>query len=585
MKFKGTFWLIAVFAGIALYYYLVDVPAEKKRIEAKDRSERILLFEPADVETFHLVKKGQTIQLKRKDADSWEMLQPVKDKADARTISSFLLSLKGARFVRPVDEDAQDLSIYGLEDPYLKIMLQLKDKTEKSLLLGGDNPINDTTYVKRGDDNKVLLFSADKKILDKSVFDLRSKMVLDFNSEDINKVKLQNEGASFELVKNGDRWDIVGDIKARAGDDEVRRLLNLVKSGKVQEFADEAPETLSEYGLEPPRIQLTLEAGKESKPLHLLVGHKRETQGYYGKIGDAQNVVVLGGGLVDILSQKPVDFLNKGLLDFKEDQVAELHLRTQEEKIELMRDKEDTSKWRITHPSPSPADAATVNSLLFDLKDAKVEEFVKSDIKDPELYGLETPQKSLTVHMKESDPWTLDLGNTSSDGGHYFARRTGDSTVFTIATDTVTKLFRSPHEIKDKHLLSFKTDEIEKVLIEYHDKYFELLKKDDRWSLERPEKIREVKGISGKDILWTLNTLEYESLADASAHAETGLDKPSLVITLWNPKNQKVGKLSVGKKVQDREEHFAQMEGNPALYTVKSRFLDEIPKDVERFKN
>ena len=98
MKFKGTVWMAAAFLGIVLYYYLIDIPAEKKQSLEKERAEKILLFETGRVEEFILGKKDATFHLKRKGPDNWELLKPVRAKADTHTASSFLSLLQSARF-------------------------------------------------------------------------------------------------------------------------------------------------------------------------------------------------------------------------------------------------------------------------------------------------------------------------------------------------------------------------------------------------------------------------------------------------------------------------------------------------------
>ena len=65
MKFKGTVWMVVAFLGIVLYYYLVDIPAEKKQSEEKERAEKILFFETDQVEEFILEKKDETFHKQR----------------------------------------------------------------------------------------------------------------------------------------------------------------------------------------------------------------------------------------------------------------------------------------------------------------------------------------------------------------------------------------------------------------------------------------------------------------------------------------------------------------------------------------
>jgi len=582
MKFKGTGWMAALLLGIALYYYLVDVPAEKKQIEEKERAGKILLFETDRVEEFILAKKDSTLHLKRKSPDDWELLKPVQAKADADTISSFLSSLKAARFSRVVEDSPKDLSVYGLKDPSIKITLQLQEQGKKTLLIGDDHPMNKYLYVKRGDEKKVLLAGDSREVLDKSLFDFRDKNLLRFRDEEVVGVKFQNDGKSFELSKLKEQWKITDDEKTKADAGEVKRFLGLVRKFKVKKFLDENPESLAPYGLDTPLAQLTLETGEEGQALTLLVGNKIENEGYYGKIKSASNIVLLGFQLVKTLSKKPVDFMSKTLLDFKRENVARIHLKTGEEKILLTRNKAEG--WKIIEPIEANADLSTVTSLLFDLKAARVQEFVKTSINKPELFGLDTANKILTVDLGDNKSWTLELGSKSGDGKSYFGRRAGEALIFTLSSDTIGKLFRSLHDLKNKKLLNFEKDAVQKISLEYPDQTFELHKSNENWSLTKPEKIKTVKAFIGKDILWSLNGLEYESIVQLPFEdVDFGMSHPTVTVTVWDD-SKMAGKVIVGEKVENKAEYYARVEGDSNLYTIKARLLESLPEDMKKFK-
>jgi Domain of unknown function (DUF4340) len=582
MKFKGTVWMAALFLGLVLYYFLVDIPAEKKQNEEKERAEKILLFETDQVEEFILKKKDVTIHLKRQSPKDWELLKPVQAKADSPTASSFLSLLKSARFSRVVEDSAKDLSVYGLKEPSMEITLQLKDKNKKTLLVGDDHPMNQYLYVKRHDGNKVLLAGANRKDFDKSVFDFRDKSLLQFKNEEVATIKFQNDGKSFELSKLNEQWEIIHGRKSKGDADEVIRFLGLVRNFKVKKFLDENPDSLKDYGLDTPSARLTLETGKDNNPLTLLVGNKLENEGFYGKIESANNVVLFGKQLVKTLSKMPVDFMPKTLLDFKQEDVSQIHLQTQEEKILIAREKEDA--WKIIEPIEADVDLSTLNSLLFDLKAARVNEYVNTSIKTAELFGLDMAKKVLTIDLGGDKSWTLELGNKSRDGQHYFARRAGEESIFTIGSDTVEKLFRSLHDLKNKKLLSFDKDAVNKISIEYPEKTFELQKSNENWSLTNPEKIKKVQGFIGKDILWSLRGLEYESIVKPSLGDEdSGLNRPTVSITVWTEKDLQVGKVMVGKKVENKAEYYARVDGDSNLYKIKALLLESLHKDLKKF--
>jgi hypothetical protein len=585
MKFKGTLWMAVLLLGIVLYYYLVDIPAEKKEIEEKERAGKILLFEKDQVEAFVLEKKDSVFHLKRNRPNDWELVKPVQAKADSGTVSSFLSFLDSARFSRVVEDSAKDLSVYGLEDPSMKITLQLQGKGEKTLLIGDDHPMNKNLYVKREDDSKVLLAGDSREALDKSLFDFRDKGLLQFKAEEVEGVNFLSDGESFALSKQGGKWKIIGPEKTKADADEIKNFLKLVGKFKVKKFLDESPDSLAPYGLDRPKARLTLKAGKEAGGLTLLVGDRLGSEGYYGKVENAQNVVLFGNQLVKTLTKKTVDFMPKTLLEFKQTDVSKIHLKTGDEKISLVRT--DDGGWKITEPIEANSDLSTVNSLLFDLKAARVQAYVKTPMQDPELFGLDLASKVLTVDFEEGESWTLELGNETSDGQNYFGRRAGEAMIFTLSADTIGKLFRSLHDLKNKKLLNFEKDAVQKISVAYPDIAFELEKSDEEWSLTKPEKIKTIQGFIGKDILWSLNTLEYESIVQPLfADNDFGLSQPNVTVTLWAGDDSKAaGKVIVGAKVENKPEYYARVDGSSDLYTIKALFLDSLPKVLQKFKN
>ena len=69
MRFKGTAVLAAVLIGIVFYYFLIDLPTEKRKKEEKDRSEKVILFDSENVKAITFIKEENTVELKRLGAD------------------------------------------------------------------------------------------------------------------------------------------------------------------------------------------------------------------------------------------------------------------------------------------------------------------------------------------------------------------------------------------------------------------------------------------------------------------------------------------------------------------------------------
>ncbi len=585
MKFKGTVWLMVALVAIIAYYYGIELPSEEKRKKEAERSEKVLPFEAEDVTEFALTSSAQTLKLKRKDKDAWDLVQPLKAQGDDAAAEAYLKHLNDIRFSRVVEEAPEDLSVYGLSEPSLQIRLKLKKNKELSLDVGDVNPLNQKMYVKRGGEKRVLLSGASREELAKTVFELRDKSLLQFDTAEVEKIRLKNEANDFTLVRSGKDWTVHHmKLKARGDKIEIDNYLHTLATSRIKEFVEENAKSLSKYGLRSPAIELELHRKGHSRPLTLLAGEKRDTSGYYGKVASAANVVLLGNQMHKILSKQFVEFMDRSLLEFKEENVSALVIKNGEETIRLARNGAD---WKITQPQTLRVDPTAVKTVLIDLQEARIKEFIKTVDKSPALFGLDFPSKTFTVHEKSGNTWTMKVGNPSINRENFFATRSEDGTVFSVSADTVEKLFRSLHDLRYKKLLEFKKEDIDRIVIAYPDRTFELETKGKGWALAKPEKIDSVPDFLGKDIVWTLTNLEYQSIVEPRvSDSESGLDKPRVTVSIWKGNENLLGRVSVGNATQDDEKrNYARVKGKSGLFTIRDRFLDEIPKDLAKFKS
>ena len=586
MKFKGTIWLLFFFAGLILYYFFIDAPAIQKAKEEKELAEKLLTFDYKDVQEIILTKPKSNIHLKRGTKDEWSLLEPVNDKGDSITVDSLLSTVKELRFKQIADEAPEDLSPFGLVTPSLSIKLKFKNGPEKSLLIGNRSQVGFGTYVKSGEDKKVLLAYIHLPSIDKSLLDLRDKTILEYNTSEVTGFDLQRPENTLQFSKDTKKkhWTFSGPVSTRADDDAVENFLNSVRVARAKSFKEESPTELSKYGLDKPAIILTIKHGDEASTTKLRVG-KKESSGYFAQTDTRKSLITIDENLFLKLSQNYLDLMSKALLEFREENVTQLRIRHIDE-ITLVNKNPDGKNWSVKKPIDSPADVTAVNSLLMDLKAARVKEFVKFAQDDLKLFGLDKPRREITIDLGKGESVSIKLGNSTSDEKQYFASRSGDGLIFVIDAKSVDKIFRSHHDLKNKKLLSFNSQDVKKILLQYPNKNFELELKDKNWSLLRPEKISNIKPFIGKDILWTLSNLEYDSVLPFSNQSgKTGLSQPQLRVTIYNSDDKELGKVAIGIKAEGQPQHYAKIIGNPKIYLIKERFLDEIPKDLEKFQN
>jgi hypothetical protein len=579
MKFKGTAAMMVAFFSLGIYYFLIDLPAEKKKAQEKEIAGKVLPLKPANVSEFSLIKKNQTITLQQNTNDIWNLSQPLKAIGDNPEAESFLSEIDAVEKSRIVESDPKNLSQYGLDAPPFKIHIKFKDGKEETLLLGDNSPMGGEIYLKLKSTPTVLLAATSKTTFDKSVYHFRDKTIFNFSSGSVTRIQIKRSEHPLDLVREKEEWKISGKMRAKADKDAVVAFLRAIQFSRVKEFVNEKPDSLEPFGMGKPHTTLILEdENKKSYSIDFGI----TDNGTYAKKGNALGVFRVDAKFHDTLEKRNVDFLLKTLIEFEEKDATEIKIQSEKETVQAIR--LDKDQWVIKSPKETPADMATIRSLLFDLKEAKLTEFIKLSTDASEAFGLDKPKRSISLKMGDEKFIDIEFGNTNLNGDQVFAKRTGESAVFSVSKETTQKLFRSFHELRNKKLFKFEAEDINKIVIETQQTLFEMQKSGSKWSLLKPEKMA-IKEFLGNDLLWAMKGMEFESFVETGIAPESNGPVPhSYKISLWKTKSDKFAELQVGNLDQNSQQYYALIEGRNGYYQVKKKYLDSLPLELDRFK-
>ena len=583
MKFKGTASLAVLLTGIILYYFLIDLPTEKRKKEEKELSEKVIPFNPEDVEAISILKIKNTIALKRSNADAWKITKPVLAKGDSVAVSGFISFLHNLNFTRVVEESPKDLSTFGLDNPRLQIVLSMKSGEIKGMLVGDDHPMGNKTYLARLNGKRVLTADTTKDSVDRKVYDLRDKTILEFKTPQINMIELINGKETLTLKKNNTFWQLIKkEITAKGSESEITNLLNTIRTARIEKFIEEKPDQLTPYGLENSKHMVRLTTSKEKEPLILFIGKKSE-DGFYAKTLLNENIFVINTSLFDTLSNRQLlDFLNKSLVEFNDDDLNQMTIKMNNGIVDLIRDKKDLQNWTMVKPIKMKANTATINSLLFDLKNTRIVEFSEYSKR----FRLAQPEKKISLTYKNGKTWTLKLGNQTSNPDHYFAQRTDEKTAFTLKKSSIETIFRSLHDLKDRTVLEFDDNAVREIQINDSKQNFILKKAEDKWKLTQPKPSKSIQSFIGKDILWTLNSIEFESMLTKNpGNIVTGLKAPKVSVKLFNEQGKIINQILIGNPLnKSPETYYLKSIKKSNIYTIKKQFLDEILNNVKKLQ-
>lgn len=448
MRFRSTFLLLLLLAGLGAYVYWVERP--KAEQEAKKKT----LFElkADDVTEVTLTFPDREIALK-KSGDEWRLTKPIETAADATTAKNLVSAIADCEVKKELTDASSDLSQYGLDKPFVTLNVQLKDRALPATLVGKNTPIGFSTYVQKADDKKILLTNAAfRSGLDKQAKDLRDKTIVNFTDDDVHGLEITADGKDIALVRKDGTWSIERPGAYPADATAVRSFLSTLRSMRAVDFPDDHPTDLSRYGLDAPQLRLRLLLGKDNAEKQILIGSKAtDKKEPYVQTSGVPTVYTVSDWVLRDLNKTVTDFRDKTLLTFDRDKAGSLEVRRKDGgRFKLLRG--DDKQWRADGVEGKPA-ATVISQYLGDVHDLKGYEIVTDEPGDLAQYGLDQPLLALTVVGDDGKPvgTVLIAERPSTEGKKEFAAMTeGGHTVFLVRDYLVTRLNKQPQDFVEK---------------------------------------------------------------------------------------------------------------------------------------
>lgn len=279
---------------------------------------------------------------------------------------------------------------------------------------------------------------------------------------------------------------------------------------------------------------------------------------------------------------------NKGrLFEFDRDTISAITIKTPENKIEL---KKSGNNWLVEAPVKDRAETTAVTTLLTSVDLIRSESTIDNDgkgvTKDQlKEYGIADSQTKLTLTV-DGKPVELIFGKDTAIENRVYAHVDGTKTVEVVQTSLRNDISKKADDFRDKKLSDLTLSQINKAVIKTSAGEIEVERKDDRWSLVRPLKVRGDNARVGDIISQAISARVDSFVADTSKLGEYGLDQPRGTITLTVEGQQQPQILSIGgspKDEKDKEKVYAKLSSRDAVVLLPksvANLLDTKPNDL-----
>jgi hypothetical protein len=446
MRFRTTILLILVLAGLGAYVYFVEYPHAEQ--EAKKKT----LFEfKADEATQMTLDYGDHKIVLKKSGNDWRLTEPLDAPADATTVKNLVNAVAECEVKRELKDASSDLSQYGLDKPFVTVTVKLGDKDLPVFMVGKNTPVGFSTYVERADDKKIVLTSsAFRSGMDKKVKDLRDKTIIDFADNDVQRLDISGEGKNLQLQQKDDKWNIVQPAAYAADGASVRSFLSTLRSMRATDFPDDHASDLSTYGLDNPRLKITLHLGKDNAEKNILVGKENDKKEIYVQRGGEPTVYTVSDWVFRDLDKNLADFRDKTVLAFDRDTLTAVELKRKDGgHVKLVHGA--NKQWTVEGVEGKPAETV-ITQYVTDLHDLKGYEIAADQPADLVQFGLDQPLLTLTVFGADGKKVGAALLSSRESGGkkEYTAMSEGGTTVFLVRDYLFTRLDKQPKDFVEK---------------------------------------------------------------------------------------------------------------------------------------
>jgi hypothetical protein len=246
-----------------------------------------------------------------KNEGQWAMLSGGDFVIDTYRVESIASNVCDLYAYKMVDENPEDLGLFGLDKPVL-ISAKTSDGETVEVEVGNLTATKQAYYMKKKGENTVYTIPTYAgEILASRKKDLRNKYILDVIDSAVTELALTKNGKlTFSAVNTSDSgWTIKEPIESGVDMIRMDNVLAALVRAEITDYIEEDPKDLSQYGLDEPSY--IVKAAAATQKITMLLGDVKENyKEVYGMLEGTNEVFVINPstlGFLDITTVEIID--------------------------------------------------------------------------------------------------------------------------------------------------------------------------------------------------------------------------------------------------------------------------------------
>jgi hypothetical protein len=420
-----------------------------------------------------------------------------------------------------------------------------------------------------------------------------AKKVVALDRDKISAITIKSAEATIELRKGAnDVWTMEAPVKDRANTMTISSLMTAAEflnfTSIIGEDKPVEKEQLKDFGLASAETKVTFIS--DGKPVELQFGKDAAIEGkVYVKLADSKKVYVISNDLKNQITKRPDEFRDRKLTDLDTEQVQKLAIKTPAGEIEAEKKNEH---WSLTKPLKARGDDTKIRDIISQASAAHIESFV-ADSANLAAFGLDQPRGTVSLFVEGRDkPSLLQIGanlKEEKEKDKIYAKLSTREAVVVLPKTIEALLATKPNDLREKNLVRFEPDIVDRVAIEAAGKEKVVLaRKGESW-VRLGEKETPINAATATRLLNDMkNQLVSEFVSDVATELEKyGLDQPSVKVTLSsysseNTPETKAGERQIVTIIFGKTEGvsvYAKLDDEPFIVSVPTQTVTSIPTD------
>jgi hypothetical protein len=421
----------------------------------------------------------------------------------------------------------------------------------------------------------------------------RSRKLID--TADAKLTGLTVEGATpFALKREkkpdgGDAWKLTAPLASDADPQNAQALVAQFDNLQATEFVAEKPANLAEYGLDKPRMTVTL-AFDNNRTYRLEVGAPRpgKKDEVFARL-DGGAVFAVANPATERLAAGPVGLLPLKVWSVPVDRLTAAEVTRPDKPEESFALAKDGTNWKLTGPFTAPVSFLDAQLMLTQLGNLTAVKYETLAASDPAKFGFDKPlgKVKLTYSEKTSDgersvAKTLVIGGVTPGAfDHYAKLDEPNAAVFVLPGVYLFAAQTPPLSLLDRNLLFLDSAKIAKVQISGDKPENAItLVKDDKGAWKAEGAAFTVDALVARQVADTFSPLPVARLAaygDAVKWGDFGLEKPEYTVTVTFGREPETHTVLLGKP-DPTGGRFVRVDGGKAVGVIPPEAVKSLAR-------